>query len=112
VTTGPRRLAPIFAPILLGTTLLLPALTPIAAASDGAFAPPESAETRRGHAVAERFQLSRRFILTLDVANAFSAQNQAAIARAEAGRKAERARRKAAKQAGQAQRKVAKITNR
>jgi len=80
VRTTPRR----FAPILLGTTLLVPALMRSAVAGDGAFAPPDSAETRRGWAVADRFELSHRFILTLDVANAFSAQNQAAISRAEA----------------------------
>lgn len=82
VTQAPRRLLQ----VLLGTSLLIPAQPRAAAAPayDGAFAPPESAETRRGRAVAERFELGRRFILTLDVANAFSAQNQAAIARAEA----------------------------
>jgi len=80
VTPAARRLAR----ILLGTTLLVPALARSVAAADGAFAPPDTAETRRGWAVAERFELRRRFILTLDVANAFSAQNQAAIARAEA----------------------------
>ena len=80
MTPAARRLAR----ILLGTTLLVPALARSVAAADGAFAPPDTAETRRGWAVAERFELRRRFILTLDVANAFSAQNQAAIARAEA----------------------------
>lgn len=80
VTTAPRRLAS----ILLGTALLVPALMRTAAAGEGAFAPPDSAQTRRGWAVAERFSLARRFVLTLDVANAFSAQNQAAMARAEA----------------------------
>ena len=80
VTMARRRLAP----ILLGTTLLVPALMRIAAAGERAYAPPDSAETRRGWAVAERFELAHRFVLTLDVANAFSAQNQAGIARAEA----------------------------
>jgi len=80
VTPAARR----FVPLLLGTTLLVPALARAAAASDGAFAPPDSAATRRGREVAERFELSQRFTLSLDVANAFSAQNQAAIARAEA----------------------------
>ena len=80
MTTGVRRLAP----IRLGTTLLVPGLAGTSNAGDGAFAPPDSVETRRGWAVAERFELTQRFVLTLDVANAFSAQNQAAIARAEA----------------------------
>lgn len=80
VTLAPRRLAP----LLLGATLLVPAAVRSAAAGEGAFAPPDSADTRRGEAVAARFELGRRFMLTLDVANAFSAQNQAAIARAEA----------------------------
>ena len=70
--------------MVLGTALLVPALARPVAAGEGAFAPPDSAETRRGWSVAERFELGRRFVLTLDVANAFSSQNQAAIARAEA----------------------------
>lgn len=67
---------------LLGAALLAPA--PPAAALEGGFAPPGAPETRRGAAVAERFELGRRFVLELEVANAFSAQNQAAIPRAEA----------------------------
>ena len=69
---------------MLGTVLLVPALSRPVAAGEGGFAPPDSAETRRGLSVAERFDLGHRFVLTMDVANAFSAQNQAAIARAEA----------------------------
>lgn len=50
----------------------------------GGFAPPDSVETRRGREVAARFELGRRFELTLEVSNAFSDQNRVAIAHLEA----------------------------
>ncbi len=48
------------------------------------FAPPESQTVMRGREVAARFGLGRRFELTLQVNNAFAAQNRLGIARAEA----------------------------
>jgi hypothetical protein len=59
------------------------ALGPAHARAAGAFAPPDSVETRRGAAVAERFELARRFELTLGISNAFTEQNRAAMARVE-----------------------------
>src|SRR5207247_2947251 len=47
------------------------------------FAPPGSLAATRGRAVAERFALGRRYELTFGVANAFAAENRAAIARLE-----------------------------
>lgn len=48
------------------------------------YVPPDSAAAVRGQEVALRFNLGRRFELTLQVNNAFAAQNRRAIARAEA----------------------------
>jgi len=47
------------------------------------FAPPESQAVIRGRVAAERFGLGRRFELSLQVNNAFAAQNRRAIGRAE-----------------------------
>lgn len=47
------------------------------------FAPPDSQAAVRGREVAARFDLGRRFELSLQVNNAFAAQNRVGIARAE-----------------------------
>lgn len=47
------------------------------------FAPPESQAVIRGRVAADRFGLGRRFELSLQVNNAFAAQNRRAIGRAE-----------------------------
>jgi hypothetical protein len=85
VTPGPRLLNRVLvAAATLGGLAIMSAAPALAGPSLlGEFAPPDGRGTRRGREVAERFELGRRFELTLAVSNAFSDQNRAAVARLE-----------------------------